>query len=74
MSQRTLARRSDDLGTSFGQILDEVRHQLAVRYLGEPDARASQIAFLLGYSEPSAFNHAFRRWTGVSPSEFAGAR
>jgi AraC-like DNA-binding protein len=73
MSPRTLARRLDSLGTSFGQILDGVRHQLALRYLGEPNARASQIAYLLGYSEPSAFNHAFRRWTGVSPSEFAAA-
>ena len=74
MSQRTLARRLDDLGTSFGQILDGVRHQLALRYLDEPGARASQIAYLLGYSEPSSFNHAFRRWTGVSPSEFVEAR
>ncbi len=73
MSPRTLARRLDSLGTSFGQILDGVRHQLALRYLGEPDARTSQIAYLLGYSEPSAFNHAFRRWTGVSPSEFVSA-
>ena len=73
MSPRTLARRLDNLGTSFGQILDGIRHQLALRYLEEADARASQIAYLLGYSEPSAFNHAFRRWTGVSPSEFVGA-
>ncbi len=70
MSERTLARRLSDLGTSFGQILEEVRHQLAIRYLEEPNVRASQIAYLLGYSEPSAFNHAFRRWTGVSPSKF----
>jgi AraC-like DNA-binding protein len=73
MSQRTLARRLDNLGTSFGQILDGIRHQLALRYLGEPNARASQIAYLLGYSEPSAFNHAFRRWTGVSPSSFTSS-
>lgn len=73
MSQRTLARRLDDLGTSFGRILDGVRHQLALRYLSEPNARTSQIAFLLGYSEPSAFNHAFRRWTGVSPSDFTSS-
>ena len=71
MSQRTMARRLDNLGTSFGQILEEVRRQLAARYLEEPNVRASQIAYLLGYSEPSAFNHAFRRWTGVSPSKFA---
>ncbi len=51
MSQRTLARRLDNLGTSFGQILDGIRHQLALRYLGEPNARASQIAYLLGYSD-----------------------
>ena len=74
MSSRTLARRLDDLGTSFGQVLDGTRHQLAARYFDEPNARASQIAFLLGHSEPSAFNHAFRRWTGVSPSEFVEAR
>ncbi len=73
MSERTMARRLVGLGTSFGQILDGVRHQLALRYLGEPNARTSQIAYLLGYSEPSAFNHAFRRWTGVSPSEFVAA-
>jgi AraC-like DNA-binding protein len=73
MSERTMARRLVGLGTSFGQILDGIRHQLALRYLGEPNARTSQIAYLLGYSEPSAFNHAFRRWTGVSPSEFAAA-
>ena len=70
MSERTLARRLSDLGTSFAQILEEVRHQLAVRYLEEPDVRASEVSYLLGYSEPSAFNHAFRRWTGVSPSKF----
>ena len=73
MSQRTMARRLTDQETSFAQILEEVRHQLAVRYLEEPNVRASQIAYLLGYSEPSAFNHAFRRWTGVSPSEFVSA-
>ncbi len=73
MSERTMARCLVGLGTSFGQILDGGRHQLALRYLGEPNARASQIAYLLGYSEPSAFNHAFRRWTGVSPSEFVSA-
>jgi AraC-like DNA-binding protein len=71
MSQRTMARRLTDLGTSFGQILEEVRRQLAYRYLDDPNVRASQVAYLLGYSEPSAFNHAFRRWTGVSPSKFA---
>ena len=71
MSERTMARRLAELGTSFGQILGRVRRELAYRYLEGPHARTSQVAYLLGYSEPSAFNHAFRRWTGVSPSDFA---
>ena len=71
MSERTLARRLAQLGVSFGQLVDRVRRDLAVRYLSEPRVRPSQVAYLLGYSEPSGFNHAFRRWTGVSPSKFA---
>ena len=70
LSERTMARRLADTGTSFRQIIEEVRRELAKRYIAEPDARPSQIARLLGYSEPSAFTHAFRRWTGQSPSRF----
>ncbi|MDJ0950248.1 MAG: AraC family transcriptional regulator [Alphaproteobacteria bacterium] len=69
MGERTLMRRLKESGTSFGQILDEVRQTLAFRYLEEPNARISQIAYMLGYSEPSSFNHAFRRWAGVSPTD-----
>lgn len=71
MSARTMARRLTESGTSFSRILDEVRRKLALRYLAEPEARPSQIAYLLGYSEQSAFNHAFARWTGLSPSKYA---
>ena len=67
MSVRTLARRLGDLGVSFAQILDELRHDLALRYLRDPNLSLSQIAFLLGYSELSAFSHAFRRWTRTTP-------
>ena len=70
MSERTVARRLSEQGLSFGQIVDDVRRRLAERYLREPDMRPSQIAYLLGYSEPSAFTRAFRRWTGQSPSEY----
>ena len=70
MSVRTLARQLGDLGVSFAQILDELRHDLAVRYLQDPNVSLSQIAFLLGYSELSAFSHAFRRWTGTTPGEW----
>ena len=70
MSERTIARRLSEHGLSFGQIVDDVRRQLAERYLREPDLRPSQIAYLLGYSEPSAFTRAFRRWTGLSPTQY----
>jgi len=70
MSVRTLARRLGELGVSFAQILDELRHDLALRYLRDPNLSLSQIAFLLGYSELSAFSHAFRRWTRTTPGEW----
>jgi len=68
MSERTLARRLAAEGTSFAAIVDELRHDLARRYLSEPDLSVSQVAWLLGYQEASAFTHAFRRWTGKSPT------
>ena len=70
MSIRTLGRRLADLGVSFAQILDELRHDLALKYLRDPNLSLSQIAFLLGYSELSAFSHAFRRWTKTTPGEW----
>jgi AraC-like DNA-binding protein len=70
MSVRTLARRLADLGVSFAQILDELRYDLALKYLQDPNLSLSQIAFLLGYSELSAFSHAFRRWARATPGEW----
>jgi hypothetical protein len=55
-------------GTSFGDVLDGLRNRLAVRYLEDQPISLQQIAWLLGYSEVGAFNHAFKRWTGTSPS------
>ena len=68
MSPRSLSRHLAEEGTSFGDVLDELRHRLAVRYLEDKQVALQQIAWLLGYSEAGAFNHAFRRWTGTSPS------
>ena len=65
-SHRTLARRLADEGLSFSQILNELKLDLARRYLRE-GISISRIAWLLGYREPSAFTHAFKRWTGTSP-------
>ena len=70
VSVRTLARRLSELGVSFAQILDELRHVLAVTYLREGSLAPSQVAFLLGYSELSGFIHAFKRWTGVTPGDW----
>jgi len=70
MSERTLQRRLQEEATTFAQLLDEVRHALARMYLGDSQLAVFEVTFLLGYSEPSAFNRAFRRWTGASPSEF----
>jgi AraC-like DNA-binding protein len=67
-STRTLTRRLAAEGQTFGQVVDELRTDLAERYLRDRDLSISQIAWLLGYQEVSAFTHAFRRWTGRTPS------
>ena len=69
LSERTFARRLAAEGLSFGEILDQMRRDLALRYL-EQNLRASDITWRLGFQQPSAFSHACRRWTGKSPSEF----
>jgi AraC-like DNA-binding protein len=73
LSERTFARRLAAEGLSFGEILDQLRRDLAVRYL-EQNLQASQIAWLLGFQQPSSFSHACRRWTGKSPLEFRRTR
>jgi AraC-like DNA-binding protein len=69
MSARSFTRHLAREGTSFSQILDGVRSRLALRYLEDRRASLQQIAWLLGYSELAAFNHAFRRWFAMSPRE-----
>ncbi|HWO08502.1 MAG TPA: helix-turn-helix transcriptional regulator, partial [Polyangiaceae bacterium] len=70
LGERTLQRRLRDEGTSFAALLDEARAELARSYLGDSKLAIFEVAYLLGYSEPSAFNRAFRRWTGKSPREY----
>jgi AraC-like DNA-binding protein len=67
MSERSLRRRLAAEGTSFGEVLDHLRHRLALRYLQDEHVSLKQVAWLLGYSEAGAFNHAFKRWTGIPP-------
>jgi AraC-like DNA-binding protein len=67
VTARTLARRLAREGATFSTVIDELRHKLAKRYLRERKLLMAEIAWLLGYSGPSALNHAFRRWTGKAP-------
>jgi AraC-like DNA-binding protein len=69
MSERSLQRRLADEGLTFDAILDELRRELALRYLADEKVAIAEIAYLLGYSEPSAFHRAFKRWMGTTPAE-----
>ncbi|HBP4950239.1 TPA: AraC family transcriptional regulator [Pseudomonas aeruginosa] len=70
MASWSLQRRLREQGLSFSQLVDNVRRELANRYLRQPQLPISQLAPLLGYSETSAFSRAFRRWFGVSPRQW----
>ncbi len=67
LSERSLQRRLRDEGTGFGTLVDTVRRELALRWVGEGRLALGEVAYLLGFSEPSAFHRAFRRWTGTTP-------
>jgi AraC-like DNA-binding protein len=67
MSQRSLTRHLAEEGTTFAEILVQLRRRLASRYLADDSMSVQQTAWLLGYSEVGAFNHAYKRWTGTTP-------
>jgi len=66
-SERTLQRRLLERGVRFRDLLEEARRRVASDLLTQTQTPIAEIAFGLGYSEQTSFNHAFRRWTGVSP-------
>jgi AraC-like DNA-binding protein len=68
LTSRSLQRRLKDEGTSFQTVRESIRRDLATRYLDE-NLSIAEISFLLGFSEPSAFFRAFKRWTGLTPLE-----
>lgn len=70
LSPRTLQRKLKEEQTSHQDLLDEMRRDLSVRYLREPEMAICEVAYLLGFSEPSAFHRAFRRWFGSTPREY----
>lgn len=69
MSERSLQRKLAAEQSSFDAIVDDLRAELARRYLEDRRLAIGEVAFLLGYSEPSAFHRAFKRWTGRTPGE-----
>ena len=70
MSPRTLRRRLHGSGTSFQELLEEVRLARAVHYLRDTDHVIKSLAAELGYRDPSNFRRAFRRWTGAAPTDY----
>ena len=70
MSNRTLQRKLKDEGTSFMDLLQDTRLQLARKYLRQPSRSVVETAYMLGFSEPSTFSRAFKRWTGLAPAEY----
>ena len=72
MPKRTLARRLSDEGLNFTEVLQQLRRDVAVRYLDDPKLHF-KIAWLLGFNEVSAFTHAFKRWTGKTPRQMRAA-
>jgi AraC-like DNA-binding protein len=69
-SVRTLQRRLKDAGVNYSELQNDVRKTLALNLLENQTLGLAEIAFSLGYSEVSAFNHAFRRWVGQSPGDY----
>jgi AraC-like DNA-binding protein len=74
LSARTLQRRLADAGTSLRELVDDARRHAAIEVLGRGDVSITELAFLLGFSETSAFDRAFKRWTGKAPADFRAAR
>ena len=70
MNRRTLNRRLHVEGTSFTIVVNEVRFEIARQLLADTQVTFNQVAAALGFSEPSAFTRAFRRWSGQSPTEW----
>lgn len=70
LTQRTLQRKLSEAGASFQQVLDRTRQELAQDYLRQRSLSLSDIAFLLGFQDQSAFSHAFKEWTASSPGSY----
>ncbi|EAQ35138.1 transcriptional regulator, AraC family protein [Nitrobacter sp. Nb-311A] len=70
MSERSLRRRLQEEGTSFRQLADELKAQIAIKYIRDTDLSVEEIAFALGFGDAASFRHAFRRWTNATPQDY----
>jgi AraC-like DNA-binding protein len=69
-STRTFQRKLKEEGTSFQKLLEETQREMSEFYLQKPNIAICEVAYLMGFSQSSAFHRAFRRWTGLTPKEF----
>lgn len=74
LSPRTLQRRLENEGVTFQEVLQETRESLARHYLDQSPMTTTDIAFLLGYDEPSSFSRAYHSWTGTTPEHARSAQ
>ncbi|HKC63226.1 MAG TPA: AraC family transcriptional regulator [Pyrinomonadaceae bacterium] len=74
ISRQTLFRRLKAEGVTFEQVLDELRHKLALHYLSGKKVSVNETAYLVGFSDPASFSRAFKRWTGASPRMMRAAK
>ena len=72
VSRQTLYRKLKAEGATFAEVLEELRHKMALHYLRGRKVSVNETAYLVGFSEPAAFSRAFKRWTGKSPKEVRG--
>ena len=70
ISTRTMQRQLKEEGTTYAEVLDALRREMAAGLLHNHTLAIYEVAFLLGYSEPSTFYRAFRRWHGMSPGDY----
>jgi AraC-like DNA-binding protein len=74
MSPRTLRRKLEQEGTSFRELIDELRAHAAIKYVRDTDLTIEDVAYALGFSDAAAFRRAFRRWTKSAPHEYRRGR
>ncbi|HET9229639.1 MAG TPA: AraC family transcriptional regulator [Vitreimonas sp.] len=74
VSRQTLYRNLKAEGVTFEQVLDALRHKMALDYLKARKVSVNETAYLVGFSDPAAFSRAFKRWTGINPREARGLK